>query len=149
MLGRRAILLTKFRDQLPPGLPSSVLHCSFAPFRHLFPHCAAVVHHGGVGTVAQALASGIPELARPLCFDQFDNGDRIKRLGVGVSLRPAATASQMAKALSPLLTPGARAACSRWQSRVDGPASLASAASLVESLAKGLRNPLSLAVGEP
>ena len=44
ILGVRGILLTKYRDQLPDSLPPSVLHCAFAPFQKLFPHCAAVMH---------------------------------------------------------------------------------------------------------
>jgi UDP:flavonoid glycosyltransferase YjiC (YdhE family) len=134
ILRRRGILLTKYRDQLPNKLPDSIRHCSFAPFRHLFPLCAAVVHHGGIGTVSQALSAGVPQLANPLCFDQFDNGARLKRLGVGDSLRGASSGKQMAKALSPLLTATARENCSPWQKRIDGPASLKRAASLVESL---------------
>jgi rhamnosyltransferase subunit B len=86
--GVRAILLTKHRDQLPELLPSSVLHCTFAPFRELFPLCAAVVHHGGIGTVAEALTAGTPQLIRPLCFDQPDNGHRIERLGAGLWIAP-------------------------------------------------------------
>ncbi len=134
ILGRRGILLTKFRDQLPTELPGSIRHCAFAPFRRLFPLCAAVVHHGGIGTVSQALAAGVPQLAEPLCFDQFDNGARIKRLGAGDSLRGGSSGKRMAEALAPLLRPEARAACSQWRKRIDGTASLNQAANLVESL---------------
>ncbi|HWY78121.1 MAG TPA: nucleotide disphospho-sugar-binding domain-containing protein, partial [Verrucomicrobiae bacterium] len=86
--GRRGILLTKFPEKLPQALPTSIAHCAFAPFKTLFPLCAAVVHHGGVGTVAEAIAAGIPQLIRPLCFDQVDNGERARRLGVGDWLKP-------------------------------------------------------------
>ncbi len=104
-LNTRAILLTKFRDQMPAQLPPNALHCSFAPFAKLFPHCAAVIHHGGIGTVAQCLAAGVPQLIHPLCFDQIDNGARVQRLGAGDYLRSTpATAQQIAHALRPLLT---------------------------------------------
>jgi UDP:flavonoid glycosyltransferase YjiC (YdhE family) len=136
-LGRRGILLTKYRDQLPKELPKSILHCAFAPFHYLFPLCAAVVHHGGIGTVSQALAAGVPQLAQPLCFDQFDNGIRLKRFGVGDSLGGAASGKRMARALSPLLAAEARTACSQWQKRINGTASLIQAAELIESLGSG------------
>jgi rhamnosyltransferase subunit B len=68
-LGLRAVFLTKFRDQLPERLLDSIFHTSFAPFGSLFPHCAAVVHHGGIGTVAKALSAGTPQVICPLCFD--------------------------------------------------------------------------------
>jgi UDP:flavonoid glycosyltransferase YjiC (YdhE family) len=86
-LGRRCIVLTKHRHQLPATLPASALHCPFAPFHELFPLCAAVVHHGGIGTTARALASGTPQLILPFGFDQMDNAARVERLGAGLSVR--------------------------------------------------------------
>ena len=49
----RGLLLTKYERQLPSSLPPFVRRIEFEPFRKLFPHCAAVVHHGGIGTTAQ------------------------------------------------------------------------------------------------
>ncbi len=83
LLGVRGLFLTKYTRQLPSALPSYIRHCTFAPFQELFPHCAAVVHHGGVGTTARALAAGTPQLALPLAYDQADNAVRVKNLGVG------------------------------------------------------------------
>ena len=83
LLGVRGLFLTKYTRQLPSALPPFVLHCPFAPFQELFPRCAAVVHHGGVGTTARALAAGTPQLALPLAYDQADNAVRVKNLGVG------------------------------------------------------------------
>jgi len=40
-------------------------------------------HHGGIGTVAIALARTTPQLILPICFDQIDNGTRVKLLGAG------------------------------------------------------------------
>jgi UDP:flavonoid glycosyltransferase YjiC (YdhE family) len=64
-----------------------------------------LVHHGGIGTVAQALAAGIPQLGVPLSHDQFDNTARLMRLGVGRSL-PAAhyAAARAAPLLHEILT---------------------------------------------
>ena len=66
------------------------LHCrrsSGALSSHRFENCfriaRAVVHHGGIGTTAQALATGTPQLILPLGFDQKDNAVRVKRLGAG------------------------------------------------------------------
>jgi UDP:flavonoid glycosyltransferase YjiC (YdhE family) len=39
------------------------------------------MHHGGVGTAAQALRSGRPQLIIPFFADQPDNAGRIARLG--------------------------------------------------------------------
>ena len=91
LLGRRGILLTRHRGQVPESLPPGVIHVEFAPFSRLLPHCAAVVHHGGVGSAAQGLATAVPQLAMPMAHDQLDNATRLERLGVARWLAPNAS----------------------------------------------------------
>lgn len=88
-LGLRAILLTPHREQLPAQLPTPALWQDYVPLRALLPHVAALVHHGGIGTTAEALRAGTPQLVVPLAHDQFDNAARVRALGVGASLRAA------------------------------------------------------------
>ncbi|HWB54540.1 MAG TPA: glycosyltransferase [Tepidisphaeraceae bacterium] len=78
----RGLLLSRHRRHLPERLPENVAHFEYAPFSQLLPRCAALVHHGGIGTTAQALATGTPQIVVPFSFDQFDNADRSRRLGV-------------------------------------------------------------------
>ncbi|MCC2970630.1 glycosyltransferase [Massilia sp. IC2-476] len=92
--GLRAILLTPHREQLPAQLPTPVLWQDYVPLRVLLPHMAALVHHGGIGTTAEALRAGTPQLVVPLAHDQFDNAARVQALGVGTSLRAARLNSQ-------------------------------------------------------
>lgn len=87
-LKRRAIFLTRFPEQLPTKLPSSILHVPFVPLSLLLPRCSAFVHHGGIGSSAQAMAAGIPQLIRPQAHDQFDNAMRIVEQGIGDFLKP-------------------------------------------------------------
>jgi UDP:flavonoid glycosyltransferase YjiC (YdhE family) len=54
----------------------------------VFTRAAAVVHHGGIGTSAQALAAGAPQLVMPMAHDQPDNAARLERLGVAATLAP-------------------------------------------------------------
>ena len=56
----------------------------------LLPRCAALLHHGGAGTVAAALRCGVPQLACPLHFDQQQWAERVAWLGCGTQLAPAA-----------------------------------------------------------
>jgi len=49
----------------------------------LFPRCTALVHHGGAGTVATAVASGTPSVVCSHGFDQYFWGLTLRRLGVG------------------------------------------------------------------
>jgi UDP:flavonoid glycosyltransferase YjiC (YdhE family) len=87
-LGRRGALLTRYREQLPDRLPDGIAHFGYVPFSRILPRAAALVHHGGIGTTAQALAAGIPQLVMPMAHDQPDNVARLERLGVGRSLPP-------------------------------------------------------------
>ena len=87
--GYRAIFLTRFKEQIPASLPDSILHVPFAPLSLLLPRCAAFVHHGGIGSAAQAIAAGIPQLIRPQAHDQFDNAVRIVEQGIGEMLKPS------------------------------------------------------------
>ncbi|MEJ6000352.1 glycosyltransferase [Paucibacter soli] len=81
-LGRRGLFISTHAEQIPQPLPSEVMCLPQAPFEALLPRLAAVVHHGGIGTMAEALRAGTPQLVVPSGFDQFDNGARAHRLGV-------------------------------------------------------------------
>lgn len=89
VLGRRGMLLTRFTHHIPRSLPDGVRHVAYAPFSQILPRCAAVVHHGGIGTTAQGLAAGIPQLVMPMAHDQPDNAARLRRFGVGDWLLPS------------------------------------------------------------
>lgn len=115
-LGRRAVLFTgsaAMRERLSSALPPSIICVEYAPHAAVFPQAAAVVHHGGVGTSAEALVAGVPSLVVPHGFDQHDNAARLQRLGVAEVL-PAARyrAGRAATQLRALLLPdpGKRAA---------------------------------------
>ncbi|OLF11301.1 activator-dependent family glycosyltransferase [Actinophytocola xanthii] len=47
------------------AIPDNVRAVEFVPLSALLPTCSAVVHHGGTGTFATALASGVPQLVVP------------------------------------------------------------------------------------
>jgi rhamnosyltransferase subunit B len=87
-LGRRGLLITPYAAQVPKDLPPGVMWVEQAPFQLLLPRLAALVHHGGIGTTAEAFRAGIPQLIAPYAFDQFDNGWRAHRLGVAEVLLP-------------------------------------------------------------
>lgn len=88
LLGMRAIVVTADAAQLPVQLPAGVIHAAYVPFAALLPRAAAFIHHGGIGSVAQAMRAGIAQLIQPMAFDQFDNASRVVQLGVGRELLP-------------------------------------------------------------
>lgn len=59
-----------------------VLTLPSAPFSYLFARAALVIHHGGIGTCAQALACGVPQVISPYTFDQPDNAFLLWQLGI-------------------------------------------------------------------
>jgi rhamnosyltransferase subunit B len=87
-LNWRAVLIVGLYgpNQFSDALPKGVAAFPYAPYEQLFPRAAVTVHHGGIGTTAQALRSGRPMLVVPFAFDQPDNAARAKKLGVGRSL---------------------------------------------------------------
>lgn len=101
-LGRRAILVG---EESQEGLPPSILAVQYVAYSRLFPRAAAIVHQGGIGTVAQALAAGRPMLVVPFSHDQPDNAARLVRLGVARTLgrhhyRAAPAAAQLRRLLA-------------------------------------------------
>jgi rhamnosyltransferase subunit B len=136
-LGRRAIFLTPHREQLPPGLPPAILWQDYVPLRRLLPHLALLAHHGGIGTTAESLRAGTPQLVVPLAHDQFDNAARVVALGVGAAL-PAAKLgdARLAGALAALLDdPQLARRCRETSLRFDPGQALAGLCARLEALA--------------
>jgi UDP:flavonoid glycosyltransferase YjiC (YdhE family) len=139
-LGARAIFLSQFRDQLPKSLPLEVIAADFVPLGGLLQRAAAVVHHGGIGTTAQALAAGIPQLIVPMSFDQPDNAHRVEQLGVGRSVRPRNYSAERAAELLESLTAdtGVSLRCEEVAIRCAGTDALRIAGDEIERLGVGL-----------
>ena len=137
-LGRRGLLLTRHAHQIPPDLPPGVVHVPYAPFSALLPRCATVVHHGGVGTLSQGLAAGVPQLVMGMAHDQLDNAARLQRLGVGEPISPRRfTPRRVAAALSRLTdSPAVASRCAEVSRRFDGVDALGAACDEVEALSR-------------
>lgn len=63
-------------------------HMGYIDFEYALSKALAIVHHGGIGTTAQAIKAGIPQLIRPIKYDQPDNAERIYKLGLGTYVMP-------------------------------------------------------------
>jgi UDP:flavonoid glycosyltransferase YjiC (YdhE family) len=136
--GRRGVLLTRFPEQLPAQLPDAVRHFDFVPYGALLPRAAALVHHGGMGNLACALAAGIPQLVSPIHLDHPHNAALVCQLGVAARLGPRAwRPARVARALDALLG-SARVAerCRDLAGRIDPPSALANACSAIEALGR-------------
>lgn len=74
-----------------PANPGGIAHpnlrsIGYVPLGQWLPHCRAIIHHGGIGTTSRAINAGVPQMIRPMAFDQFDNASRVERFDMGVSL---------------------------------------------------------------
>jgi rhamnosyltransferase subunit B len=145
-LGRRAIFLTPHRAQVPADLPPDVLWHAYVPLRRLLPRVAALVHHGGIGTTAEALRAGVPQVVVPLAFDQFDNGARVEALGVGRLLTGWRAAPRgLARAIEALLAdPAVRAGCADAATLVAHDAGVDLAARIEGLLLSPVRGPAAI-----
>jgi rhamnosyltransferase subunit B len=88
ILNRKAILVTMYDELASACMQGNVRKYKYLPFASVLPYMAAIVHHGGIGTLNQALMAGIPQLVLGYGYDRPDNGARVQRMGVGETLAP-------------------------------------------------------------
>jgi rhamnosyltransferase subunit B len=69
-----------------PTTSPPILKVDFVDLAKVLPKAQLLVHHGGIGTTAQALRAGIPQIIVPDRFDQPDNAVRIATLGLGAAM---------------------------------------------------------------
>lgn len=72
--GRRCLVGAGWAGLGGSQLPAGWRVVGDVPHAKLFPRLAAVIHHGGSGTLGQALRAGIPQVVLPLLIDQFLHG---------------------------------------------------------------------------
>lgn len=84
-----------------------VLFVEEVPHELLFGRTAAVIHHGGAGTTAQALRAGRPQVVLPFTMDQPFFARRVHEIGVGSAPVPTTEAStaRLRAALTEALAP--------------------------------------------
>jgi rhamnosyltransferase subunit B len=129
LLGKRALLLsTQMENKIDPNLlDDSIRFSPYIPFSRCLSRASALVHHGGIGTSAQALAAGIPHLVRPFNFDQPDNAVHLRKLGVAEIISSRAyRASKIAKKLDKLLnSKETLQSCTTWSCKMNSSKALA------------------------
>jgi UDP:flavonoid glycosyltransferase YjiC (YdhE family) len=88
-------ILVTVGDQRDPAelgpLPSSVRVERWVPQAAVMREAAAMVGHGGAGSVLLALAAGVPMVLVPMFADQPVNARRVAEVGAGVALADGPT----------------------------------------------------------
>jgi rhamnosyltransferase subunit B len=69
----------------------------------VLPGAAIFIHHGGIGSVAEGLAAGVPQLIVASAYDQFENGARLQPLGLGQLQPRASSISAVERAVGGLI----------------------------------------------
>lgn len=136
MLGLRALVVTRHDDLVPERLPPGSKRCDYLPFGSVLGRVGALVHHGGIGTLHQALVAAVPQLVQGYVNDGPHNGQQVQRLGVGAYLPPVRwRAETVAAALSRLLTTEVRARCASLARRLrESPDATTTACDLIEKI---------------
>jgi zeaxanthin glucosyltransferase len=112
--GRAAAALAPLGDRLQavviapadaiPAPPEHVLVASPVPLLELMPHLDAVVCHGGLNTVCEALSFGVPLVIAPLTRDQPINAAQVVAAGAGLRVHfGRVTPDQLRAALTTVL----------------------------------------------
>jgi MGT family glycosyltransferase len=88
--------------------PQNVSVRRWARHADILPYCAAVVTHGGHGTVLKALAAAVPLVIAPLVIaplgrDQPDNAARVIHAGAGLRVRRTADIATLQRAIGRVL----------------------------------------------
>ena len=135
----RVVVALNRRGATWPGtLPASARAHDWVSYSQLVPLASAVVCHGGHGTIARALADGVPVVVSPHAGDMAENGARVAWFGAGLMvpqrlLGPRGIGAAVRRVLS---DPGFAARAGEtadWARRNDG---AATGAALVEELAR-------------
>lgn len=85
------VLITVGPDGEPAALGSVPPHMRverYVPHAELLPRCAAVVSHGGAGTMYSCLAHALPQVVLPQAADQFTNAAMLQEAQLAAVLRP-------------------------------------------------------------
>ena len=83
VLGVRAIIAKGWAGLGAEVCAKNIKMIGHVPHARLFPKMAAVIHHGGAGTVYAAARAGVPQVVVPHILDQYYWGNRIYKLRLG------------------------------------------------------------------
>ncbi len=75
-------------EELPKADDVPIFFLDYANFKTLLPQSRCLFHHGGIGTLAQAIRAGIPQIIRPRMYDQPINAFRAMNHGLAGVVSP-------------------------------------------------------------
>jgi vancomycin aglycone glucosyltransferase len=120
-LGLRSVLSQGWAGLTPSDNGNDCLSIGDVDHEKLFPHVAAIVHHGGSGTTTAAARAGKAQVIIPHNYDQFYWAHRVQQLGVGASgaARDDLTVDTLVQALRECLQPEVRERAQALAGRIE------------------------------
>ena len=122
--GRRVLLGSGWAGLGESEIPPDWRIVGDVPHARLFERVAAVIHHGGSGTMATALRAGVPQVILPLILDQYHHASRLHRAALAPLAGPLEkiTPDRLRSALDAALSmePGPRIEAAQRLSMTDG-----------------------------
>ena len=132
-LGMRGLLL----DGTPPcgDLPPEFIWRRFVPLDRALENARVIVYNGGIGTAAAAIKCGVPQIIVPRWFDQPQNAEWMRRLGVAAVIPPDRyTPEALCRQIGRLTGSRHRRRSLELSSRIDSGADSAKICEFLESL---------------
>ena len=135
LINRPAIVLNRYREMVPDNLPDNVLYYPYLPMQEILPKCAAIIHHGGIGTCAEALRNGTPQVILPYFMDRLFNGKQLKKIGVAECLPVVRwTPQNIRDSILKVLNDNTKVKCAEYREIVSQTDSLSTVCDMIESL---------------
>lgn len=117
------------------SLPGDPIVADFLPQRAVLPHCRLAIVHGGMNTVLDALAAGVPLIVAPIAYEQGAVAARVEASGAGLVLKPWRFRKALGAACRRLLTePPFAEQARRLAVEIAAAVGVAAAAALLETM---------------
>ena len=120
-LHRPGILLG-WRGPVPENPPANITIRPFVPLSALLPHVALYIHHAGVGSIAEGIRAGVPQIALPNILQQKGLARRLEALGLGYNLEDQVPSVELVQPLAEqaLKSQQLKSRCSEFSTRFKG-----------------------------
>ncbi|MGH9438627.1 MAG: glycosyltransferase, partial [Terriglobia bacterium] len=134
-----AIVVCRRHELMPDPLPAGI-HWEFAvtSLFALMRRVSTVIHHGGMGTAAEACAAGVPQVVFSSGADRTHNALRLERLGLAVKSGPNDAPEVLAAKLNiARSSPRMKRRCAQMAERIRCDTSASTFFSIVEDVCNG------------
>ena len=111
-----AVVVTPYKEYIPEEMPENIKWVKNVSLRDLMKRSDLVIHHGGMGTINEAIDAAVPQIVLPHLTDGPDNADRLAALGIAMKFAPKMwDASRIADSIKSQLSEDSRELCIRFR----------------------------------